>query len=49
VLLTKNIDREDHFSITAFVLVAVITLQFARAWLEYALDRESPLLGMDKL
>ena len=33
---------------TALVLVAVITSQFAGAWLEYVLHRGWPLLSMDK-
>jgi Kef-type K+ transport system membrane component KefB len=34
---------------TALVLVAVITSQFAGAWLEYVLRRGWPLLSTDKL
>lgn len=34
---------------TALVLVAVITSQFAGAWLEYVLRREWPLLRADKM
>jgi hypothetical protein len=40
--------RQNAKFYTALVLVAVITSQFAGAWLEYVLHRGWPLLSTDK-